>query len=127
MRDVLFGPVPGAVHQTFGPVEIDLAEVGDARVKRTVYPAGMRWSVDIRPLVGTERCEHAHVGFLAHGGLHFEYPDGCVVDLEAPAIVDVAPGHDAWVVGDQPAVLIEFDFEATTTVRIGVPDEHVHD
>jgi hypothetical protein len=127
MRDVLFGPVSGTVHQSFGPVEIDVADVGDARVKRTVYPAGLRWSVDLRPIVGTERCEHAHVGFLAHGALHFEYADGCVVDLEAPAIVDVAPGHDALVVGDEPAVLIEFDFEATTTVRIGVPEQHVHE
>ena len=127
MSEGLLAPLAGTTHQTFGPVEIDLAEVGDARIKRTVYPPGLRWSVDLRPLVGTERCEHAHVGFLALGALHFEYDDGCTVDLEAPAIVDVSPGHDAWVVGDEPAVLIEVDFEATTTVRLGVPDQHVHD
>ena len=127
MSEALFAPVPGMSHQTFGPVEIDLADVGDARIKRTIYPAGMRWSSDLRPLVGTDMCEHAHVGFLAHGALHFEYPDGCAVDLAAPAVVDIAPGHDAWVVGDASAVLIEVDFEATTTVRIGVPEEHLHE
>jgi hypothetical protein len=123
----IFAPVPGMVHQTFGPVEIDVADVGDARIKRSIYPPGMRWSTDLAPLVGTERCLHAHAGFLVHGSVHFEYPDGCVVDLSAPAVLDVAPGHDAWVVGDEPAVLIEVDFEATTTVRLGVPDEHRHD
>jgi hypothetical protein len=123
---VLLAPVPGAEHQTFGPVEIDVVRAGDARVKRMVYPPGMRWSADLAPLVHTETCRHAHVGFLVHGSLHFEYPDGCTVDLAAPAAVDIAPGHDAWVVGDEPAVLIEVDFEADTVARLGVADEHRH-
>jgi hypothetical protein len=122
----LFDAVPGAEHQTFGPVELDIARVGDARIKRLIYPAGMRWSVDLRPLVGTELCRHAHVGFLASGGLHFEYADGCSVDLTAPAIVEVAPGHDAWVVGDEPAVLIEVDYEGDTVERLGIAGEHRH-
>ena len=116
----------GAEHQTFGPVEIDITTVGDARIKRVIYPAGLRWSVDLRPLVGTETCEHAHVGFLAHGALRFEYPDGCVVELAAPAAVDVAPGHDALVPGDEPAVLIEVDFLGDTVARLGVAGDHRH-
>lgn len=127
MTDRLLAPLDGTTHQTFGPVEIDVAEVGDARVKRLVYPAGMRWSADIKPLVGTDLCEHAHVGFLAAGSIHFEYADGCVEDFTAPAVVNVSPGHDATVGSDGPAVLIEIDFEATTTVRLGVPDQHSHD
>ena len=102
MSERLFAPVSGATHQTFGPVEIDIAEVGDARIKRSIYPAGMRWSTDLGPLVGTDLCMHAHAGFLVHGSVHFEYADGCAVDLTAPAVLDVAPGHDAWVVGDEP-------------------------
>jgi hypothetical protein len=124
--DALLAPMTGAEHQTFGPVEIDVVRVGDARIKRSVYPAGMRWSVDLRPLVGTEQCSHAHVGFLAAGALHFEYPDGCQLAFSAPAVVDVAPGHDAWVAGDEPAVFIEVDFEADTVSRLGVAGEHHH-
>jgi hypothetical protein len=116
----------GAEHQTFGPVEIDVVRVGDSRIKRSVYPAGLRWSVDLRPLLGTDLCGHAHVGFLAAGSLRFEYPDGCQVDLSAPAVVDIAPGHDAWVPGDEPAVLIEVDFEGDTVDRLGVASEHRH-
>ena len=56
---------------------------------------------------------HQHAGFLMEGSLHFEFADGCTLKYVAPAVVDVAPGHDAWVVGDGPAVLIEVDFEST--------------
>jgi hypothetical protein len=125
-RTPLFAAMGGAEHQTFGPVEIDVTNVGEARIKRAIYPAGMRWSVDLRPLVGTDTCEHAHVGFLAHGALHFEYPDGCTVELQAPAVVDVAPGHDAWVPGDEPAVLIEVDYLGDTVARLGVASDHRH-
>jgi hypothetical protein len=122
-----FGVASGATHVTFGPVEIDVGTVGDARVKRMLYPPGMRWSADIKPLVGTERCEHAHAGFLVEGALHFEFDDGCTLEYVAPAVVDVAPGHDAWVVGDDHAVLIEVDFEADTIGRLGMPEAHRHE
>jgi hypothetical protein len=122
----LFAPIAGAEHQTFGRVEIDIVRVGEARIKRSIYPVGLRWSTDLRPLVGTDACRHAHVGFLAHGALRFEYTDGCVVDVTAPSAVDIAPGHDAWVHGDEPAVLVEVDFEGDTTARLGVADEHRH-
>ncbi len=49
------------------------------------------------------------------------------LEFVAPAVVEVAPGHDAWVVGDEPAVLIEVDFETTTIPRLGMPDAHRHD
>jgi hypothetical protein len=122
----LFAAMDDTEHQMFGPVQIDVAPVGEARLKRVIYPAGMRWSVDLRPLVGTELCMHAHAGFLAAGALTFEYPDGCVVELRAPAVVDVAPGHDAWVPGDEPAVLIEVDFLGDTIARLGLADHHAH-
>ena len=112
---------------TFGPVEIDVGQVGDARVKRLIYPPGMRWSTDIKPLVGTGACEHAHAGFLVEGALRFEFDDGCTLDFVAPAVVEVPPGHDAVVVGDGRAVLIEVDFETDTLARLGVPGTHQHD
>lgn len=118
--------VAGARHVTFGPIELDVGKVGDARIKRMTYPPGMRWSVDVKPHAGTERCEHAHAGFMVQGGLRFEFDDGCVLDFVAPAIVEVPPGHDAVVLGDGPAVLIEVDFESDTVGRLGLPDAHRH-
>lgn len=126
MADDSVDEVSGARHVTYGPIGIDVGTVGDARIKRMVYPPGMRWSTDVAPLVHTDRCEHAHAGFLVEGALHFEYADGCVVEFAAPAVVDVAPGHDAWVVGDGRAVLIEVDFEGDTVARLGLPSAHAH-
>src|SRR5438477_528428 len=76
--------------------------------------------------VATRLRMHAHVGFLAHGEIHIEYADGCVVEHKAPQIVAIKPGHDGWVVGKEPVVLIEFDFEGDTIRRTGMPDTHRH-
>ena len=48
------------------------------------------------------------------GEIHIEYPDGCVHEFAAPAAVAIEPGHDGWVVGSEPAILIEIDFESDT-------------
>lgn len=127
MGEHAFEVVSGARHVSFGPIEIDVGIVGDARVKRLIYPPGMRWSVDVKPLAGTEQCDHAHAGFLVEGALRFEFADGCAFDYVAPAVVDVAPGHDACVVGDHRAVLIEVDFLTDTVERLGLHDRHRHD
>jgi hypothetical protein len=70
---------------------------------------------------------HAHVGFLVQGRIDVIYADGCVEVFEAPQVVAVAPGHDGHVVGREPAVLIEFDFEGDTINRFGMPDAHRHE
>jgi hypothetical protein len=66
------------------------------------------------------------VGFLARGRVHIEYEDGCTIELAAPQVVAIEPGHDGWVVGDGPAVLIEVDFEGDTANRLGMPEAHRH-
>ena len=124
--DPLLAAVKGATHRYLGHVRLDVGPAGAARVKRMIYPAGFRWSKDMKPVVGTDLCMHAHVGFLARGEIHIEYADGCVVEHRAPQIVAIEPGHDGWVVGKEPVVLIEFDFEGDTVQRLGMPDAHRH-
>jgi hypothetical protein len=124
--DLLLAPIEGAERRDIGHVRLEVGRAGAARVKRMVYPAGFRWSVDMKPIVGTDRCMHAHVGFLARGEIHIEYADGCTVEYKAPQLVAIEPGHDGWVVGKQPAVLIEFDFESDTVSRLGMPAAHRH-
>jgi hypothetical protein len=118
--------VKGAERRDVGGVRLEVIRAGNARVKRMIYPAKFRWSKDMKPIVGTESCMHAHVGFLASGRIHIEYDDGCTVEHTAPQVVVIEPGHDGWVVGNQAAVLIEFDFEADTVARLGMPDRHRH-
>jgi hypothetical protein len=124
--DALLARVKGAERRTIGHVQLEVGRAGAARVKRMIYPPGFRWSVDMKPAVGTDLCMHAHVGFLARGEIHIEYADGCVVEHRAPQIVAIDPGHDGWVVGKEPVVLIEFDFEGDTISRLGMPDAHRH-
>jgi hypothetical protein len=124
--DPLLAAVQGAERREIGHVLLEVGRAGEARVKRMVYPVGFRWSVDMKPIVGTDLCMHAHVGFLARGEIHIEYADGCVIEHKAPQIVAIEPGHDGWVVGNEPVVLIEFDFEGDTVRRLGMPDAHHH-
>ena len=122
----LFAPLKGAVRRNIGHVQLEIGRAGSARVKRMIYPAGFHWAVDMKPVTGTELCMHAHVGFLAHGEIHIEYADGCVVEFKAPQVVAIDPGHDGWVVGKEPVVLIEFDFGRDTVNKLGMPDAHRH-
>src|SRR4029434_942301 len=151
----LLAPVKGAERREVGHVRLEVGRAGGARVKRMIYPPGFRWSVDMKPVVGTDLCMHAHVGFLAcgeihivyvdgclvcgtdlcmhdhvgfiaWGEIHIEYADGCIVEYKAPQVVAIDPGHDGWVVGREPVILIEFDFEGDTVSRLGMRTEHGH-
>jgi hypothetical protein len=124
--DALVAPLRGADERTVGGVRLAIGKAGAARVKRMIYPAGFRWSKHMKPVTGTDLCMHAHVGFLARGRIHMEYADGCIVEFIAPQVVAIDPGHEGWVVGREPAVLIEFDFERDTVARLGMPAAHSH-
>ena len=124
--DPLLAPMQGTEHREIGGVQLDIARAGSGRVKRVVYPPGFRWSAQMKAIVGGDLCMHVHVGFLARGQVHIQYVDGCVLEFTAPQIVAIEPGHDAWVVGEEPAVLIEFDFEGETVNRLGMPEIHSH-
>ena len=97
------------------------SEHDEAKTKRSIPR-----STHMRPSVETEVCMHAHIGFLARGHIAGEYSDGCTFEYVAPQVVTIDPGHDAWVVGDEAAVLIQFDSEEGTARRFGLPEEHGH-
>jgi hypothetical protein len=124
-RDPLLARMTGADHREVAGVAIDTTRTANGRVKRMCYPPGFRWSVHMKPVVNTPLCMHAHVGFLARGRVRGAYADGAF-DLAAPRAVVIEPGHDAWVVGKQAAVLIEFDSERSTAARFGLPETHRH-
>src|SRR5438094_9033060 len=78
--DALLARVKGAERREIGHVLLEVGRAGAARVKRMIYPVGFRWSTDMKPIVGTDLCMHAHVGFLARGEIHIEYGDGCILE-----------------------------------------------
>jgi len=124
--DSLLAPIPGADHRALNGVTLDIVRAGASRVKRVVYHAGFRWSTHLKTEIGTDLCMHAHVGFLARGAIGVRYADGCTEEFTAPQVVTIEPGHDGWVIGDEEAVLIEFDFEGRTADVLGLPAAHGH-
>jgi hypothetical protein len=122
----LLAPIDGADHHEVGGLSIDVVRVGSGRLKRVVYPPGWRWSTHMKPVSRTAACMHTHVGFLASGCLHGVYVDGCEYEVRAPAFAVVEAGHDGWVVGDEPAVWIQWDSEEGTARRFGLPERHAH-
>ena len=118
--DPLTAAIPGADTRQLNGVQVDVARAGHGRVKRVIYQPGFRWSTHMKDTVKTDLCMHAHVGFIARGQIHVEFADGSKFEFKAPQVVAIPPGHDGWVVGDEPAVLIEFDFEGDTASRFGL-------
>ena len=125
-NDPLLAPIKGAETREFDGVRVDVARAGSGRIKRVIYQPGFRWSTHMKTTVGSEMCMHAHVGFIARGRIHIDYADGTTLEFVAPQVVAIEPGHDGWVVGSEPAVMIEFDFEGDTASRLGMPAPHKH-
>jgi hypothetical protein len=125
-NDPLLTPLKDAESREIGGVRLEVVRTGGCRVKRMIYPVGFQWSKHMKPIVGSDLCMHAHIGFLARGHVQIQYPDGCKRDFVAPQVVSIDPGHDGAVIGNDPAVLIEFDFEGDTVRRMGMPEKHAH-
>ena len=87
---------------------VNLLKFGSLAIGRDELEPGWRWSVHVKPIAGTERCEFRHVSFLVDGRIGIESRDGEIREFTAGEVVDIAPGHDAWVVGERPAVTIDF-------------------
>jgi hypothetical protein len=124
-KDVLL-PVNGAERRDVNGIRTEITRAGEGRIRRVIYPVEFRWSKVMKPTVRTDRCMHTHVGFIVQGMIEVEYADGCRRRFTAPEAVTIEAGHDGWVVGDEPAVMIEFDFEGATADRFGLPSSHRH-
>jgi class 3 adenylate cyclase len=92
---------------TFDRGHLDLVTASSLAIGREVLEPGWRWSVHIKPNVGTERCEFHHVSIILEGRVGYESRDGELAEAGPGDVTDIAPGHDSWVIGDAPAVLID--------------------
>jgi len=92
---------------------IDVVELDDWVVGQMTYEPGWRWSVDIRPIAGTDACQYHHLGLTLSGRLRAQMSDGTELEIGPGDVFEIPPGHDAWVIGDEPWVSV--DFEAMRT------------
>jgi hypothetical protein len=103
--------------RSFEHGHIDVVHVGGADVGRAQFEPGWRWSVDVKPVVGTDLCEIAHFQYQLAGTLHVQMADGSSFDVHAGEVAVVPPGHDAWVVGDEPVVAVDWSGASTYAKR----------
>ncbi len=87
---------------------LELINIGGVIVGRSTLEPGWRWSEALKPMAKTESCEAAHFGYLVSGTMRVRMDDGTEFECKAGDVCLIAPGHDAWVVGNKPAVLVDF-------------------
>lgn len=87
---------------------VELVNIGGALVGRAVFEPGWRWATSVQPLAKTKSCEAPHFQYHVSGVLKVRMDDGTEMECRAGDVSLLPSGHDAWVVGDQPAVVVDF-------------------
>jgi hypothetical protein len=99
--------------------DLSVVHLGGASVARLSAEPGWTWASCIKPVVDTESCQAAHLGYVVSGTLHVTADDGAEGDLQAGDTYRLEPGHNAAVVGDQPFVALEFESKTAETYAKG--------
>lgn len=99
--------VPDEV-RTFPKGRLELVTIAGATVGRAIFEPGWRWMTSLQPLVATKSCEAPHFQFHVAGRLHIVMDDGSEFDCGPGDVSSLPSGHDAWVVGDEPAIVVDF-------------------
>ena len=86
----------------------EIVRVGGAEVGRLVVEPGWRWSTDVKPIAGTDSCEAPHMQVHLSGRLAIRMDDGTEMVAGPGDITSLPSGHDAWVVGDEPVVVVDW-------------------
>ena len=97
---------------------VEVVDLGGAKAARLTLQPGWKWSDCIKPVVGTDSCQVLHVGYVASGQIHVVHDDGTEADAQAGDVYRIAPGHDAWVVGDEAFVGYEFESDSAAQYAV---------
>lgn len=87
---------------------LELVDVGGAMIGRAVFEPGWRWSTSVKPIAKTASCEAPHFQYHVSGVLRVRMDDGKEYDCRAGDVSKFEAGHDAWVVGNEPVVVVDF-------------------
>ena len=94
--------------RTFGHGKVELVNIGGGVVGRLTLEPGWKWSTDVKPIAKTDWCEAPHFQYQVSGTMHVVMQDGTEFDSAAGDLTALPSGHDAWVVGDEPVVVVDF-------------------
>ena len=87
--------------------KLDLVSLGGVTFALATFQPGWKWSTSVKPLVKTRSCEASHLTYHVSGRLRVQMDDGSTEEFGPGDISLVPPGHDAWVVGNEPVVMID--------------------
>ena len=93
--------------RTFENGKAQVVTLGDFSASRLTLEPGWRWSENVRPIAGTDSCQVLHTGYQVSGRLHVRLDDGTEAEVGPGEAYVIPPGHDAWVVGDEPVVTVD--------------------
>jgi hypothetical protein len=86
---------------------VELIKIGGATIGRAIFQPGWRWSTSIQPLAKAKSCEASHLQYHVSGRLHVVMDDGSELEFGPGDVSYLPPGHDAWVVGNEPVVIVD--------------------
>ncbi len=92
----------------FDKGHMEVLTLNGATVGRATFEPGWKWSECVRAIAGTDSCQVAHLGYVLSGRMHVVMNDGTEGDAGPGDVFEIAPGHDAWIVGDEPCLIIDF-------------------
>jgi quercetin dioxygenase-like cupin family protein len=95
----------------------DVVTVAGVTALRAVFEPGWRWSQHVQPIVGTLSCQAAHAGYVLSGRMRVRMDDGTEGEIAPGDVFVASPGHDAWTVGDEPCVIVDFGASAARYAR----------
>lgn len=93
--------------RSFPKGKVELVTVNGITFGRGTLEPGWKWSEDVKPIAKTKSCEAPHTQYLISGRLHLKMDDGTEAEFVPGDFAVVSPGHDAWVVGNEPVVFID--------------------
>ena len=99
--------VPDEVRK-FDKGKLELVNIGGATIGRAVFEPGWRWSTSVKPIVNTKSCEAPHFQYHVSGTIKVLMDDGTEKEFKAGDVSLLPSGHDAWVVGNEPVVVVDF-------------------
>lgn len=88
--------------------QLDLVTHDGAIIGRATFQPGWQWSKHVKPIAGTESCQAPHVGYFISGRMTVRMDDGEELEFGPGDFMTCAPGHDAWIVGDDACVIIDW-------------------
>jgi hypothetical protein len=93
---------------TFEKGKVDIAKVGDTTIGRGYFEPGWSWEKSIKPIAKTDSCQLPHTHYVISGRLKVALDDGTEEEFVSGDVVYVPPGHNSWVVGNEPLVILDF-------------------